>query len=113
MIDEQLLNKIESKEDNHPAIARLVELGRQKSFVTIDDILTLFPDAEQDVDQLEEAFAALLSAGIPFVDEATQVQPSDDEISSVDEDESEEDSARAAALAPRPRAGAPRRARPG
>ncbi len=88
MIDEALLNKIEDQ-DVHPAIARLVELGRQKSFVTIDDILTLFPDAEQDVDQLEEAFAALLSAGIPYIDDATIGEPSDDEL--LEEDDTEED----------------------
>ena len=41
MIDEELLNEIEGQ-DEHPAIARLIELGRQKSFVTIDDILSLF-----------------------------------------------------------------------
>jgi len=88
MIDEQLLNQIENQ-DVHPAIARLVELGRQKSFVTIDDILTLFPDAEQDVDQLEEAFAALLSAGIPYIDDATIGEPGDEEL--LEEEETEED----------------------
>ncbi|MFN2176908.1 MAG: sigma-70 family RNA polymerase sigma factor [Anaerolineales bacterium] len=84
MIDEQLLSEIEGQEE-HPAIARLVELGRQKSFVTIDDILNLFPDAEQDVDQLEEAFAALLSAGIAYIDDSTAIEPSDDELSEEDD----------------------------
>ena len=88
MIDEKLLNKIEEQELN-PAIARLIELGRQKSFVTIDDILTLFPDAEQDVDQLEEAFSALLSAGIPYIDDATIGEPSDEDL--IEEEETEED----------------------
>jgi RNA polymerase primary sigma factor len=88
MIDEQLLNQIENQ-DVHPAIARLVELGRQKTFVTIDDILTLFPDAEQDVDQLEEAFAALLSAGIPYIDDATIGEPGDEEL--LEEEDAEEE----------------------
>ncbi len=79
MIDDKFLSEIEGQEE-HPAIARLIELGRQKSFVTIDDILNLFPDAEQDVDQLEEAFAALLSAGIAYIDELTAVEPSDDDL---------------------------------
>jgi RNA polymerase primary sigma factor len=91
MIDEELLNEIDENEgEGHPAIARLIELGRQKSFVTIDDILSLFPEAEQDVDQLEEAFAALISAGIPYLDETTIGGPSDDELS--EEDERDEDS---------------------
>ena len=89
MIDEELLNEIEGQ-DEHPAIARLIELGRQKSFVTIDDILSLFPEAEQDVDQLEEAFAALISAGIPYLDETTVGPgPSDEELA--EEDEADED----------------------
>jgi RNA polymerase primary sigma factor len=91
MIDEELLNDIE-EQDEHPAIARLIELGRQKSYVTIDDILSFFPDAEQDVDQLEEAFAALISAGIPYLDETTVGGPSDEDL--VEEDETEEEAPR-------------------
>jgi RNA polymerase primary sigma factor len=90
MIDEELLNDIEDQEE-HPAIARLIELGRQKSFVTIDDILRLFPDVEQDVDQLEEAFSALISAGIPFMDETAIGEPSDDDL---EDEEAEEDTRR-------------------
>jgi RNA polymerase primary sigma factor len=85
MIDEELLNDIE-EQDEHPAIARLIDLGRQKSFVTIDDILSLFPEAEQDVDQLEEAFAALISAGIPYLDETSVVAgPSEEDLAEEEE----------------------------
>ena len=70
MIDEELIHALTEHEDEHPAIARLIEMGRQKSFVTIDDILSFFPEAETDVDQLEEAFAALISAGIPYVEDS-------------------------------------------
>jgi len=91
MINEELLNELEER-DSHSAIARLIELGRRKSFVTIDDILRLFPEAEQDVDQLEEAFAALLSAGIPFLDESEVGGPSDEELAEEDlEDEMRKD----------------------
>jgi RNA polymerase primary sigma factor len=89
MIDEDLLNEIEERDEEHPAVARLIELGRQKSYVTIDDILSFFPDAEQDVDQLEEAFAALLSAGISYVDDAPVSGPSDEDLS--EDEEVEED----------------------
>jgi RNA polymerase primary sigma factor len=91
MIDEELLHDIEDR-DEHPAIARLIELGRQKTYVTIDDILGFFPDAEQDVDKLEEAFSALLSAGIPYLDESAVGGPSDEEL--VEEDEAEEEARR-------------------
>ena len=90
MIDEELLKEIENQ-DEHPAIARLIELGRQKTFVTIDDILRLFPDVEQDVDQLEEAFSALISAGIPFIDDTMVGEPTDEEL---EEEEADGDSRR-------------------
>ncbi|PWB55124.1 MAG: RNA polymerase subunit sigma [Anaerolineales bacterium] len=94
MIDEELINAIANREDEHPALARLIELGRQKSFVTIDDILSFFPEAEQDVDQLEEAFAALISAGIPYVDDVTVGAPTEDELTAVEEEETEEETHR-------------------
>ncbi|MCS7011004.1 MAG: sigma-70 family RNA polymerase sigma factor [Anaerolineales bacterium] len=81
---------IEEEEEYSP-IARLIELGRQKSYVTLDDILHFFPEAEQDVEQLEEAFAALLSAGIPFIEEPSTTEPSEDELEAVAEKEVEAD----------------------
>jgi RNA polymerase primary sigma factor len=75
--------------DENLAIGRLIELGKKKTFLTINDILTFFPDAEQDIDQLEEAFAALISAGIQYIDDTSIDEPSDDELSE-EEEESEE-----------------------
>lgn len=53
-------------------IDQLVELGREKGFITIEDIITIFPEAERDLDQLEEAYAALLGADIPYIDEVAE-----------------------------------------
>ena len=77
--------KLEVLEDDESlefsAISRLIELGHQKSYVTIDDILHFFPDAEQDVSQLEEAFAALMAAGIQYIDDDDLASnPSEDEL---------------------------------
>lgn len=77
-MEEPLL--IVEEEEEYSPIARLIEMGRQKSYVTLDDILHFFPEAEQDVEQLEEAFAALLSAGIPFIEDTVSIEPSDDEL---------------------------------
>jgi RNA polymerase primary sigma factor len=77
------------EEEEFPAIARLVEMGRQKGYITLDDILHFFPEAEQDVEQLEEAFSALLSAGIPFVEDATTAEPTEDELVAVEAIETE------------------------
>jgi RNA polymerase primary sigma factor len=75
------------EEEEFPAIARLIEMGRQKTYVTLDDILHFFPEAEQDVEQLEEAFSALLSAGIPFVEDVPATEPSEDELAAVESTE--------------------------
>jgi len=89
MMDDSLINVVDEDEE-YPAIARLIELGRQKSYVTIDDILHFFPEAEQDVEQLEEAFAALLSAGIPYMEDSSPEEPSEEDLSRNEGDESED-----------------------
>ncbi len=89
MMDDALLNVVDEDEE-YPAIARLIELGRQKSYVTIDDILHFFPEAEQDVEQLEEAFAALMSAGIPYLEDVPVEEPSEEELV-INEEEAEEE----------------------
>ncbi len=75
-------NKTMMDEDqDSSALGRLLEYGRKKTYVTYDDILQFFPDAEQDLDQLEEAYSALLSAGINYTEETSQrEEPSDDEL---------------------------------
>jgi RNA polymerase primary sigma factor len=88
-MDKPIISLIDD-DDDFPAIARLIELGRQKSYVTIDDILQFFPEAEQDVEQLEETFAALMSAGIPYVeDEIIPEEPTDEDLSVADEEAAE------------------------
>ncbi|NMC85385.1 MAG: RNA polymerase sigma factor [Anaerolineaceae bacterium] len=88
-MENPIINIVDDDDEEYPAIARLIELGRQKSYVTIDDILHFFPEAEQDVEQLEETFAALMSAGIAYVeDEAIHDEPTEEELSSAEDEES-------------------------
>lgn len=88
MLNEKLLENIAEREQadepehvqGYAAVARVIELGRKQGYVTIDDILKIFPEAERDVDKLEEAFAALLSAGIAYVDDVDLVEPTDSDL---------------------------------
>jgi RNA polymerase primary sigma factor len=80
ILNDNLLSTIERNEDRLSRIAKLIDLGRNKGYVTLDDILLQFPEAEQDIDQLEEAFAALLSANIPYVDDAPTTEPVEEEL---------------------------------
>ncbi len=56
----------------------LIELGRKKTYVTIDDILKIFPEVEAC--QLEGIFRDLLKAGIPYVDDDTTIEPQDKDL---------------------------------
>jgi len=98
MIDDNLIEDLEGSNGDYSPVARLIDLGRKKTYVTIDDILSIFPEAERDVDKLEEAFAALLSAGIPYLDDDTSIEPSEETLLAEakerdDEDDSEEERA--------------------
>ena len=62
-------------------IAKLIQIGRKKSYATITDIIKFFPDAEENVEQLEKAFSALISSGIPYVEDTEFLsQPSDNDL---------------------------------
>ncbi len=51
-----------------PMLKQLLALGRSRGYVTFEEILQFFPQAENDLDQLDEIFAALLEAGIEVTD---------------------------------------------
>jgi len=83
-MDNPLLLEVD---EEYSPMARLIELGRQKKYVTIDDILHFFPEAEKDIELLEEAFSALLSAGVAFVEDAPAIEATENELVAVEETE--------------------------
>ncbi len=46
------------------ALEYLLKLGRPQGYVTYDDVLRVMPHAENNMDQLEDTFAALFEQGI-------------------------------------------------
>ena len=46
------------------ALEYLLTMGKSKGFVTYDDVLHVMPEAENNMEQLEDAFAALFDQGI-------------------------------------------------
>jgi len=87
-INERLLEKIEEQHESGYPIASLIDLGREKGYVTLDDISTILPESERSITQLEEIFAALLSARITYIEDDKTPEPSDEELDS-EEDEKE------------------------
>jgi RNA polymerase primary sigma factor len=70
-------NPIRSKE----ATAQLFSLGRDQGFVTYDDVLNAFPEAETNMEQLEDLFANLFEQGI----EVSAFREGDDNEAAEDE----------------------------
>ena len=57
-------------DQNALLIEQLIENARDQGFLNLDDILAVFPEAENNLDQIEEVYSALLGAGIRIGDEA-------------------------------------------
>ena len=69
------------------SFARLKELGSKQGYVTYDDILHLFPEAEQDVDILDQIYVAIRKAGILFVEDDRLNDAPDEDSTDENEDE--------------------------
>lgn len=54
---------------------KLLELGRDRGFITNDEILALFPEPECAPDDIDQFFAALGAEGIPVIDYSTTSSP--------------------------------------
>nr|WP_326838551.1 RNA polymerase sigma factor RpoD [Litorilinea aerophila] len=70
------------------ALEYLLNLGRTQGYVTYDDVLQVMPEAENNMDQLEDIFAALFEQGIE-VGQAREDEP--DDLSDGDGDAGEDD----------------------
>lgn len=82
------MNISNEDDETYSAVSQLIEFGRQKGIITLDDILGFFPEAEKDVDQLEEIYSALATAGIQYTEESSDDDSDDMDLSDIDEDDS-------------------------
>jgi RNA polymerase primary sigma factor len=70
LVVEETFEEEQEEEDTSPLAdylsgeEHLLALGYERGYVTYEDILRVFPDAEDDVGRLDEAISALLESGI-------------------------------------------------
>ncbi len=62
--EEQLLEEDEGLVEDETGEEHLLALGYERGYVTYDDILRIFPEAEEDLDRLDEIISTLLDHGI-------------------------------------------------
>jgi len=89
-LNESLLEEIEEQHESGYPIASLIELGREKGYVTLDDVSTILPESERSITQLEEIFAALLSARITYIEDDKVTEPTDDALEAEEEEKEPE-----------------------
>jgi RNA polymerase primary sigma factor len=58
-----------SKESGNKAKERLLEKGEEQGYITLEDILQEFPQAELHVDEISEIYSALQEEGVSVVDD--------------------------------------------
>jgi len=61
------------------AIELLVKKGREQGFLTQEEILEIFPDAEERVEELDEFYGKLLTENIDVFESVTPEETEDDE----------------------------------
>ncbi len=61
------MEELELKEE-WPDIQSLLDEAQEKGYLTLDDILEVFPEAEEDLAQLDDVFAYLYAQGIEVYD---------------------------------------------
>ena len=67
------------EEKQYSPIARIFQLGREKSYVTYEDILDFIPHPEQNLELVDRVFGVLLCASIPYGEDAEHLMD-DEEI---------------------------------
>ncbi|HVE80531.1 MAG TPA: RNA polymerase sigma factor RpoD [Candidatus Dormibacteraeota bacterium] len=59
----------EEKTSYSPEIERLIQKGKEQGFVTQQEVSQVFPDAEENLEELDELYAALLENGVELTDQ--------------------------------------------
>ncbi len=86
LAENKLLIDFDLEKQNN-SYARLIKLGIKRGYVTYNDILHLYPKAEQDVDFLDQIYEVIRDMGITFVDDDDPYDTPNENL--VDEDEYE------------------------
>lgn len=60
-------------------VSRLIAKGKNQGFITQEEILSFFPDAEKRVDELDELYIKFLAEGVDVFETVTEEEISEDE----------------------------------
>ncbi len=70
--------------EEEPTLAEeLIKKGKEQGYLTQDDILAVFPEAESNLEQLEELYIVLFDEGIPVVEAEKATTGETEEVAAV------------------------------
>ena len=69
---EKDVKKEEKVVPDEAKVKKLITRGKKQGYLTLDDILTIFPDAEDDIDTLDHLYEKLLEAEVDVFDVASE-----------------------------------------
>lgn len=72
--------------DLSPEMEALIAKGKENGYITYDDVLDVFPDAEDQLDQIDTFYQRLMTEGVEVVAEAK-----DDEKDEAEKDQAKQD----------------------
>ncbi len=82
--------EIEEKTEFTPEVERLIAKGREQGFVTQQEIFSAVPEAEENVESLDDLYTALMDQGIEITDQKDKLiwatEPEEDIENAVSED---------------------------
>jgi len=64
--------------------SKLIEKGKKQGFITQEEILNCFPDAEERIEELDELYSKLLAAGVDVFETVTEEEITEDEKATSD-----------------------------
>jgi RNA polymerase primary sigma factor len=76
MTKKKIKKKGQTKDDK---ILELIKKGKKDGFLTQDDVLETFPEAEEDIELLDELYTILIDQGVDVFDELEGRDEDDDE----------------------------------
>jgi RNA polymerase primary sigma factor len=103
-LDKRTIEPSVDVEEEPTPIERLIGLGDSQGYVTYDDVMEAIPEAELNIEQLEDALAALIERGIEISDteleedvtaqekkkeeDVTEIEQDDIDLTAIDVDDS-------------------------
>lgn len=80
--DEILLSKEEE----------IIKKGKERGFITYDDIIKIFPDLEKNIEYLDQLYEKLSISGVEVLDGSSNLLDIDEDINNLSKDEANRDS---------------------